>query len=496
MALDKRQKILLPLIILAFAYIAWQIYDLFFVDLSAPKETSLNPTTIVQPTPIPQANPAEIQKAQDAVVLNTHSSSTMPSTQPSTETSLASPTQPSIFASGQKSGGADQSAITAEQSEYLRLVNRYNLLKLKHLLLEEEAAIAAAKHRIVKSRSEITSMGGNAEWEEDLNLDGASPKAGYELVYLDYQKGRWNALLNRGGRFFEVHEGMQLMNGDRVVSVGKEGVVINHNNQLFQVTFDGSRLLSENEKTPNPEASSEIGMTENEIVDHVNAQKEAGIQVDQATQLPGVDREGNTGQPIDRLSGVEKRIAVPFQDDKPMEQVNQSAPQIPIRKAVDDKDLVGVKVTEEIKQSAPTPMPQQIPQKNIKQAPVQKPVPPAAQVKASKTVEKAQKWFSGIWSNQASKKQDANVEILRPSDEKKPESKKTHQPKAKPQSQPNLPKNIPEPAFLNSKQAAKKPEAEPVQSPRNKVSESFGSLENGKTDTHLKSKSGRAAEYE
>jgi hypothetical protein len=205
MTLDKRQKILLPLIMLAFAYIVWQVYGLFFQSIFNSKENS-----------------------QKRMVSVHHTS---------------------------------QPVITAEQSEYLRLVNRYNLLKLKHMLLEEEAAITAAKQRIVKSRSEISMMRESSDWplEEDLkNLEEGATKASYELVYLDYHNGRWHALLNKGGRFFEVYPGIKLVNGDHILSVNKEGVILNHNHQVLQLTFDGSRLLSDRKVPSSLEAQKQL----------------------------------------------------------------------------------------------------------------------------------------------------------------------------------------------------------------------------------------------
>lgn len=195
MALSKKQKILLPFIILVLIYIGWQIYNLIFGS----KNVIQSKHSLVK-----------IHPTRESIRLNSHSS------------------------------------ITTEQSEYLKMINHYNLLKLKHLLLEEEAAITAAKQRIIKSRSEISNMTRNMESEVDFELDGILASAVYELVYLDYQKGHWNALLNQGGRFFEVQDGTKVANGDRVLRIDKDGVVINHKGQILQITFDGLNVLSKN----------------------------------------------------------------------------------------------------------------------------------------------------------------------------------------------------------------------------------------------------------
>lgn len=485
MALDKRQKILLPLIILAFAYIAWQIYDLFFAD-SSPDNTksSLRPSAIVHTVQTPPITLAEKQLGPAAPTTPNPPREALPSGQEAT--------QPSIFGPLPEQDVVE-STITAEQSEYLKLVNRYNLLKLKHLLLEEEAAIAAAKQRIVKSRSEISSLGGE-DWEDRLDLEGGSPKIGYELVYLDYQKGRWNALLNRGGRFFEVHQGMQMMNGDHVVSVNKEGVIINHKGQLFQITFDGSRLISgSGNNNQKPESSEPIGasMLENEMIEHANPQSEDDAHPETALQIPEDEKDGMETAPQNKPLG--KQIAVPFQETGPAKK-NTPAPKIPVKKSTDDKELAGVKTvgepTVEPSVIKPAPMvankPELAPQEKINQAvpqpqpqPQQKPVTPPVQVKASKTVEKAQKWFSGVWSNQAAKKENSNIEVLTPADVIKSESQKAAVP-SKMLMQPR-PASIPEPVFLNNKQVKDK---KAPNSDKKKVSEAFGSFdkESGKTD--------------
>ncbi len=376
MALDKRKKILLPLIILASGYIAWQFYHLIFSKDSSKVifESTLKHSEKVHPDYVPYAAHHENEKTLEELS--------------STKTTLQSSAKLSPLRIEKKSKES-QPVITAEQSEYLRLLNRYNLLKLKHMLLEEEAAIAAAKQRIIKSRSEIASMGGDSVLlgEKDFDREDDEARSVYELVYLDYQGTGWNALLNRGGRFFEVHQGTRMVNGDQVISVNKEGVILKQKDQLFLVNFDGSRLISQDD-----------------------SKKKLTIQVDQAAHFS----EENKGATLGRLTATEKQIV-----ERPLTGYSKSSDQ---KRLGENKGMQKSKVSASVKTTTHLPAKSLVQKKGepatkSSQLSVQgltlATSTPGAKSKISKSVEKVQQWFSGILSNKAEKNADTMAGLIK-----------------------------------------------------------------------------------
>jgi hypothetical protein len=203
MKLDTRQKILIPLIIVAFIYVGWQIYHIFFA--TSPNQALLHPIalanassgeTITQPT-------LQIEQNQSAI--------------PEHKTiEKLSPQE-----------AADQSA------EYQRLVNRYRELEAKRMLLEEKMAIADTEQKIAELNAKLSKFD-NSQTNTSFDKERT-----YKLIYLDRQNGQWSATLRDDNAFLEVKPGTKLSDGSRAVAIDSKGVVLVKNGKTELLTFTG-----------------------------------------------------------------------------------------------------------------------------------------------------------------------------------------------------------------------------------------------------------------
>ena len=135
--------------------------------------------------------------------------------------------------------------LAGTQKEYIRIVNAYELAKMKRQLLDEEAAIAEARHRIAKLNERTSEISGNAD-QGFYNLSTSNietNEARYALSYVDNQNGQWSATLKRGKQYIEVQQGSELPDGSTVESVNQQGVVLSHHDKRFRITFDGTREM-------------------------------------------------------------------------------------------------------------------------------------------------------------------------------------------------------------------------------------------------------------
>jgi hypothetical protein len=240
--LDKKQKVLLVLVVLAFGFIVWQLYGIFGGGSPAVKnQAATNTTSIVTKT----QQPAVVQQQR----------SIPPVQQPAS--AVVAPKERSV---------ADISSLAeggSTQSQYVQIMNQYQILKMKRLLLEEEVAIASARQRIAELNSKTVELGGSVDEGADVagagaggfsDMDG-SASAGEDVVsgegskiigkvvYIDSQDGQWHATLNYRGKFTEVTVGSELDGGVQVIAIDKSGVVLKKGSRLTKLTFSGSQVI-------------------------------------------------------------------------------------------------------------------------------------------------------------------------------------------------------------------------------------------------------------
>ena len=210
MPLERRQKILIPLILLALLYIVWQIYDMFIANDHANipvKETS---TTPLKSTPnIPSTPTSQIVAPQ-----------TKP--QSATTISTAPPT------------------LTADQQEYLQLVNEYQMLKLQRKVTEEQAAIAEAKEKIAELNKTTAKLTGVTLATDNNEFSTSNHQ--FKLVYLDEQGSNVSATISKNDHYYEIYKGSTI-NGLKVIAITHQGIVLNNNQKTYLLTFQGMRPL-------------------------------------------------------------------------------------------------------------------------------------------------------------------------------------------------------------------------------------------------------------
>jgi hypothetical protein len=233
MALAKKQQFLLFLIIIACGYIAWQLYDIFnpkLPDVSVKKiQENIAPATIKAPLPGQQP-------------LLPAASAPEPTATPAT---AAEPT-------AAKPVLENSDLTNQEQMQYLRLMNQYQLLKMKHMLLEEEVAIATAKQKIAAIGGDTADIGDNFAGGSEGGAITTFDESGYNLVYIDYQNGKWNATINNKGHFEEVIIGSKLSDGARVVDIDSKSVILKIGNQYLRLTFGGAVPVNKNAESAQP----------------------------------------------------------------------------------------------------------------------------------------------------------------------------------------------------------------------------------------------------
>lgn len=244
MKLEKKQKILLTLVIIAFAYLAWQLYDIFFAN----KET---PTAEI--TPI-TTQPGKLQAPL------TGTTSTMPSIAPAATTQPPVPTIPATNKITTTTPGqapqptqpvmrqmSIQAPMTQQQMRYLRLVNQYQIVRMQRLVADEEAAMYASRAKIAELHQQIAKTSGTSYTATStFGAPMPSTSIGYQLMYIDYQNGQWTATLNQSGRFIEVNCDTVLPDGARILKITQNGVVIRKWNKNYLLSFYGTTVLNSN----------------------------------------------------------------------------------------------------------------------------------------------------------------------------------------------------------------------------------------------------------
>jgi len=232
MALGNRQKVVMTLIIIAVGFIAWQVYELF-----GGEQFTVTPTHIPEvPRTITQMRPQPTQKVLPTIHKRPElTASGAPATiKPATFTRA---TQFEVT----PTGVTERTALSQDQSQYLHLVNQYQIVKMQRMLVEEEAAIAAAKQKISKIDKETGIVSGTLT--DTPTAEQISPTSGYKLMYLDFQSGKWTATIRIAGRFQEVANGTHMIDGSKVINIDKRGVVMQKGDVVRLLTFAGSARI-------------------------------------------------------------------------------------------------------------------------------------------------------------------------------------------------------------------------------------------------------------
>ncbi len=233
MKLDTKQKILLTLIIIALAYVVWQIYSMF-----SPGKTTAVTSVPVTTTPAASVNNPVQTENPNAIKPLTG----VPTTSPKVSRPVAISSIPSAPPMHMVTISAP---LSPTQAEYLRLLNRYQIEKMRRMVMEEEAAIANSQARIAVLNEQTAKITGSSQ-SNLVSMTQSVPTSslGYQLVYIDYQSGQWTATLNIGGQLVEVIAGVRLSDGSKIIKIDQRGVVVRRGGTNYLLNFYGTTRLT------------------------------------------------------------------------------------------------------------------------------------------------------------------------------------------------------------------------------------------------------------
>ncbi len=234
MKVDKRQSIILVITLFAFAFLAFEAYQLVRNDISSAQ---------TKPTPTPV-----IAQSQHSLTAT-----------------------PTFKAELPKSTRENHERLITHQQKYIDLVNQYEMAKMERQLLEEQVAIAQARQRIAELSAKTQPLA-------DTNNTTASPiptasaernsNPAYQLTYLDHQISGYSATLNKNGNYYEVTPGYQLPDGVEVKQITHDSVLLQQNDRQFRLTFNGLAPLPQNNASidaPKPKDAVDLTHIENKV---------------------------------------------------------------------------------------------------------------------------------------------------------------------------------------------------------------------------------------
>lgn len=202
MKLDKRQKIVLVLTICAFAFLGWQIYDLFFAgpDISPP------------PAVVKKA-PAKAVKTVKATTKKTNA--------------------PKVVNQSASNKATKQDVPVTESKPYLAMVEQLEMYKMQHEVLQQQLAIAKAQQQIARVNSQNDASSGQAPAMAAVTAGGS----GLRLSYVAKLHGQWQATIDDAGQYQTVKVGGQLLDGSKVLSINADGVELQKGKKKKQLHF-------------------------------------------------------------------------------------------------------------------------------------------------------------------------------------------------------------------------------------------------------------------
>lgn len=262
MTLDKKQKIMIPLVILAFAFLGWESYKLLgggqsggYTPPPAPVQAQ-NAPVAASPQPAvstPSNPPATTQVGQTTGNVSAISGSNTqqrPGTPAANNLSRASNAQAALSSTDDNDIRSDshtsdtrqidnQDTLTPQakaalaqqkalETQYVQLVTQYQLAQMQKKLADANAQLAQSKLREAQAVAKASSQNINVN---AANAAGATSTAshilsGYSLLYVGYMNHEWMATLRYAGQLHNVHVGAQFADGTTVKVIDRNGVVL------------------------------------------------------------------------------------------------------------------------------------------------------------------------------------------------------------------------------------------------------------------------------
>lgn len=220
--LDKRQKFVLVLTVLAFAFLVWQIYGLVRGDVVPASDNSSKSTS---------SNTQQLSQNVNSPVTAYHQN-----TPKEAELSAAAP---------------NSMNLAPEQQQYMQISSQYELAKLQRRLLEEQVAMSDARNRIADTENRTNQLSSANAGASALGGGAALYTNGdpYRLSYLSQQGDLWNATIVVNGEFKNVAVGDTLFDGSKITAVDQQGVTLLKGDQKLRLTFGGVKPITASQPT-------------------------------------------------------------------------------------------------------------------------------------------------------------------------------------------------------------------------------------------------------
>jgi SPOR domain len=207
-----KQTVLLPLLFILFAVLAWQLYMMFGVHKIV-NVSHLH--TAVKQIPAPAPDPLKNVTHHRSDVLRAAKTAPTPD-------------------------------LTPEQIAYMRLVHEYQLVQMKRLIAQDNEAIAVSTRNAAKAMVETAKLTGTKDFAAiakpivgETAADEAAEAPTYKLVYTGTAAGMWNATLKYKNRPYDVSVGSVLPSGLKVVAIRQDMVTLRRGLRQTQVSFNG-----------------------------------------------------------------------------------------------------------------------------------------------------------------------------------------------------------------------------------------------------------------
>lgn len=205
MRLNKKPIFLASITVLAFTVLIWQWIALFHNDIRTPSITS---TT----------SPHQKNQREASSVPTSH---------------IQEVSTPTL-----------SNNDTPEQKAYITLLNRYQLAKMQHKLLQEELAIANARQKITEFSHKNTLEMPHPLSGFGTENTGMDQDTAFDLVYLGFQNNHWSATIRHDGHYQELENGTSFTDGTQVIEIDKNGVSLQKGKQRYRLTFTAMTPLA------------------------------------------------------------------------------------------------------------------------------------------------------------------------------------------------------------------------------------------------------------
>ena len=256
MALDKKQKVMIPLVIVAFAFLGWEGYKLLSND-DGGYQPPANPVASPRQA-VPQSRAATVQATPTNATASSHagtspavasqqpqSSATGQTTTTSTGVNVNTATNntsaTTADADKAKTQATQQQATTltpeekaalakqkALEQRYVQMVTQYQFAQAQKKLTDANTALLESKVREAQTAAKAQAQSGVSAvgLEHQSISSGAQVLSRYHLLYVGRVNGHWVATLRYLGHMQDVNIGSNFADGTSVRVIDRNGVVL------------------------------------------------------------------------------------------------------------------------------------------------------------------------------------------------------------------------------------------------------------------------------